>query len=102
MFAIQLNNRLKDIKDCKNDFGSVSIIAIGDLFQLEPVMDSYIFKDAQSLDYAVLAPTNTLQCLNSMKSCSKETANCLLNCLIDYVKVNTLLVTLQNSKRGCK
>ena len=56
VFAIQLCNRLKDIKGCKKDFGGVSTIAIGDLFQLEPVMDSYIFKDAQSLDYAVLAP----------------------------------------------
>ena len=37
MFAIQINNRLKDIKGCKDDFGGVSIIAIGDLFQLEPV-----------------------------------------------------------------
>ena len=56
MFAIQLNNRLKDIKGCTEDFGGVSIIAIGDLFQLEPVMDGYIFKDLKSLDYAVLAP----------------------------------------------
>ena len=47
MFAIQVNNRLKDIKDIK-DFGGVSIIAFGDLFQLQPVMDSYIFKDKKS------------------------------------------------------
>ena len=57
MFAIQLNNRLKDIKGCREDFGGVSIIAIGDLFQLEPVMDGYIFKDLKNLDYAVLAPS---------------------------------------------
>ena len=56
MFAIQLNNRLKDIKGCTEDFGGVSIIAICDLFQLEPVMDEYIFKDLKKLDYAVLAP----------------------------------------------
>ena len=57
MFAIQLNNRLKDIKGCTEDFGGVSIIAIGDLFQLEPVMDGYIFKDLKKLDYAILAPS---------------------------------------------
>ena len=58
MFAIQLNNRLKDIKGCEKGFWGVSIIAIGNLFQLEPgVMDSYIFEDAQSLDCAVLAPS---------------------------------------------
>ena len=57
MFAIQLNNRLKDIKGCTEDFGGVSIIAIGDIFQLEPVMDGYIFKDLKNWDYAVLAPS---------------------------------------------
>ena len=57
MFAIQLNNRLKDIKVCKDDSGGVCIIAIGDLFQLEPVMDGYIFKDLQNSDYTVLPPS---------------------------------------------
>ena len=58
MFAIQINNRRKDIKGRKDDFGGVSIIAIGDLFQLEPVIDSYVFKDLKNLDYAVLALAN--------------------------------------------
>ena len=57
MFAIQLNNGLKDIKGCTKDFGGVSIIAIGDLFQLEPVMDGYVFKDLKNLDYEVFAPS---------------------------------------------
>jgi hypothetical protein len=56
MFNIQLNNRLKDIKGSKDDFGGVSIVAIGDLLQLEPVMDKYIFKNLDSSEYAVLAP----------------------------------------------
>ena len=56
MFNIQINNRLKDIKGTKEDFGGVSIIAIGDLFQLQPVMDGYIFKDMDSLEYTVLTP----------------------------------------------
>ena len=85
IFAIQLNNRLKDITGCREDFGGVSIIAIGDLFQLQPVMDSYIFKDLKNLDYAVLAPVyvygiNTSECLSLQKSCVKETASYLLNC----------------------
>ena len=45
MFNVQINNRLKDIKGSSLPFGGVSIIAIGDLFQLEPEMDGYIFKD---------------------------------------------------------
>ena len=43
MFNVQINNRLKDIKGSKQDFGGVSIVAIDDLLQLEPVMDKYIF-----------------------------------------------------------
>ena len=42
IFNVQINNRLKDIKGSKYHFGGVSIIAIGDLFQLQPVMDGYI------------------------------------------------------------
>lgn len=45
MFNVQINNRLKDIKGSSLSFGGVSIIGIGDLFQLGPVMDGYIFKD---------------------------------------------------------
>ena len=57
VFTVQLNNRLKDLKGSKDDFGGVSIITIGDLFQLKPVMDGYIFTDLQSLNYySVLAP----------------------------------------------
>ena len=57
MFTIQLNNRLKDLKGSNEDFGCVSIITIGDLFQLKPVMDGYIFNDVESLSsYNILAP----------------------------------------------
>ncbi|XP_028405234.1 ATP-dependent DNA helicase PIF1-like [Dendronephthya gigantea] len=56
MFTVQINNRLKDIKESKADFGGVSIIALGNLFQLKPVMDGYIFKDIKSSDYSILAP----------------------------------------------
>ena len=56
MFNVQINNRLKDIKGSKEAFGGVSIIALGDLFQLESVMDGYVFKDMKSSEYAALAP----------------------------------------------
>ena len=35
-------------------FGDVSIIALGDLLQLEPVMDGYVFKDIKNSEYAAL------------------------------------------------
>ena len=56
MFNVQMNNRLKDIKGCSLPFGGVSIVAIGDLFQLQPVMDSYIFKDMDNNGYGILTP----------------------------------------------
>ena len=56
MFNVQINNILKDIKGSKEDFHGVSIIAIGDLFQLQPVMDGYIFKNMDNSEYAILAP----------------------------------------------
>lgn len=70
MLNVQINCRLKDIKGSKEDFG-VSIIAVRDLFQLQPVMDGYIFKDADNSEYGVLATNlwqNISKCMNSMKS----------------------------------
>ena len=48
MFNVQIDSRLKDIKGSPLPFGDVSIIAIGDLFQLQPVMDDYIFNDLKT------------------------------------------------------
>ena len=39
MFTVQIDNRLKDVKGSALPFGGVSIIAIGDLFQLQPVIE---------------------------------------------------------------
>ena len=36
-------------------FGGISVICVGDLFQLHPVMDRWIFKQPQN-DYSILAP----------------------------------------------
>ena len=55
MFTVLINNRLKDIKGSKEDFGGVSIIAIGDLFQYHLTFDGYIFNDIQNSEYSILA-----------------------------------------------
>ena len=34
----------------------LTIVAIGDLFQLQPAMDGYIFKDMDNDEYGILAP----------------------------------------------
>ena len=56
IFTVQIYNRLKDIKGSSLPFGGVGIVAIGDLFQLQPVMDGYIFKNMGNDEYGVLAP----------------------------------------------
>ena len=51
----------------KELFGGVSIIVLGDLFQLETVMDAYGLKDIKTQNIKLLPPTcgrNFLQCLN--------------------------------------
>ena len=50
-----LNLRLQDIFASNIPFGGVSIIAIGDLFQLEPVFDGWVFKKNLLDGYAPLA-----------------------------------------------
>lgn len=44
-----INLRLQEIKGCCKSFGGVSIITFGDLFQLKPVMDSWIFSQRKGL-----------------------------------------------------
>ena len=56
MFTVQINNRLKDIKGSQEDFGGVNIIAIGELFQLQPAFDGYVFNDIQGSEYSILSP----------------------------------------------
>ncbi|XP_069109201.1 uncharacterized protein [Argopecten irradians] len=40
-----IHERLQQLTGTKQDFGGISIIAVGDLYQLSPVGDSWIFKD---------------------------------------------------------
>ncbi|KAJ8025727.1 ATP-dependent DNA helicase PIF1 [Holothuria leucospilota] len=49
-----IDQRLQQIMGSKKVFGGVSIIAVGDLFQLKPVQDGWIFNDLNT-DYGPLA-----------------------------------------------
>ncbi|XP_033729556.1 uncharacterized protein LOC117318706, partial [Pecten maximus] len=40
-----INERLQQVTGKKTDFGGISVIAVGDLYQLQPIADSWIFKD---------------------------------------------------------
>ena len=46
--------RLQEIKSNNLPFGGVSIIAVGDLYQLKPVMGQFIFEDYKN-NYEPLA-----------------------------------------------
>ena len=51
-----INQRLKEIMGCDSkEFGGVSVLCVGDLFQLKPVFDSWIFKHSTIL-YSAFAP----------------------------------------------
>ena len=65
MFNVQINNRLKDIKGSKENFGGVSIIVIGDLFQLEPVIK--ILTIQNMLFLLPIYGKTTLKCLSLKK-----------------------------------
>jgi hypothetical protein len=43
-----INQRLMEVMQCQKPFGGISVIAVGDLFQLKPVMDTYIFSLPES------------------------------------------------------
>ncbi|CAC5420340.1 unnamed protein product [Mytilus coruscus] len=49
-----VNCRLQEIMGNNQQFGGISIIAVGDLYQLKPVMDSWIFQNTAT-EYGYLA-----------------------------------------------
>lgn len=52
-----INQRLQEMMGCLEPFGGVSVISFGDLFQLKPVMDQWIFfSQCSSENIASLGP----------------------------------------------
>ena len=49
-----LNARLQQIMGTKDLFGGISLITVGDLFQLKPVFDKWIFENP-AIGYSGLA-----------------------------------------------
>ena len=53
----KIDQHLQEIFGCKKVFGGHCVVAIGDFYQMKPVIDTYIFKNPDS-SYSALA-TNT-------------------------------------------
>ena len=55
-----IDQRLQEVNNNNRPFGGASVIAFGDLYQLAPVMDGYVFQDMsvsnKLTDYSALAP----------------------------------------------
>ena len=49
-----LNARLQQIMGTKELFGGISLITVGDLFQLKPVFDKWIFENS-AIGFSTLA-----------------------------------------------
>ena len=58
---LQVHKRLQQLKASKDDtsFGNISILAIGDLFQLQPVAQPHVFDEVSDM-YARLHRTGSL------------------------------------------
>ncbi|XP_070191701.1 uncharacterized protein [Littorina saxatilis] len=50
-----VSQRLQQVMGCSKPFGGVSVLAVGDLFQLRPVMDRWVFQPSRG-PYEALAP----------------------------------------------
>ncbi|XP_055856560.1 uncharacterized protein LOC129919626 isoform X2 [Episyrphus balteatus] len=59
----RVDTRLRQVMGRNEPFGGISIILVGDLNQLPPVFDTFIFKAPQNNDLNVFAETNTLWAL---------------------------------------
>lgn len=55
----QVDRRLREILQNNNPFGNVSILVVGDLYQLCPVFASHVFHVFVPDDYSEIAPTTT-------------------------------------------
>jgi hypothetical protein len=49
----QLNLRLQEVKECKDNFGGVCVLLFGDLMQLRPVQAKWIFAVPRSPSFAL-------------------------------------------------
>ena len=43
-----IDQRLQELTGTKKPFGNVNIIAVGDLYQLQPISDGWVFNDLKN------------------------------------------------------
>ena len=73
MFLLNIESRLKKMKENKQTFGGVSVIVIGDLLQLKPVIGSWVFDDLKK-GISSLAPNlwKELFCMHELTEIMRQ------------------------------
>ena len=79
-FLFNINQRMKDLFDSKDEFGGRAIILAGDLLQLPPVNGTAIFKEPRS--------KKNRSYYNIEQTENTPGGNLWLNCQVVYLKTN--------------
>ena len=100
-----INQRLMEVKGSHKPFGGVSVICVGDLFQLRPVCDTWIFNNPDDT-YSALSPNlwtemfSMFELTEIMRQAEEKDFAELLNRLREGNNTNQDIATLK--QRECK
>ncbi|XP_061193259.1 uncharacterized protein LOC133201473 [Saccostrea echinata] len=97
-----IDSRLQLLTGIKKPFGGISIIAVGDFFQLKPVMDRWIFQD---LNHAAQALANNLWkehfCIFELDEIMRQKDDLEFAQLLNRLRYNALTAEDMNEINRC-
>ena len=91
------NIRLQEIFDCKKPFGGKHVIAIGDFYQMKPVMDGYIFKNSGKCCTALMPNVwcDNFKIYSPVELCIKKKKRNFVKYKIVSIKLNAQRKTIE-------
>ncbi|XP_060573123.1 uncharacterized protein LOC132731041 [Ruditapes philippinarum] len=98
-----INQRLQELKGTRKPFGGVSIIAVGDLFQLKPVNGDWIFNDL-SRDVASLSMNlwKELFLIYELSEVMRQKDDLPFADLLNRLRINSLTTEDKMVLKGCE
>ncbi|XP_060603545.1 uncharacterized protein LOC132756482 [Ruditapes philippinarum] len=98
-----INQRLQELKGTRKPFGGVSIIAVGDLFQLKPVNGDWIFNDL-SRDAASLSMNlwKELFLIYELSEVMRQKDDLPFADLLNRLRINSLTTEDKMVLKGCE